>query len=65
MEFEAEAAAYLVMNELGQLDDATASHCRGYIRHWLQDEQPPEASIRRVFRELRPVSSVNWEAPAR
>lgn len=55
MEFEAEAAAYLVMNELGQLDDETASHSRGYIRHWLQDEQPPEQSIRRVFKAAEAI----------
>jgi len=49
MEFEAEATAYLFMNELGLMADETASHSRGYIRHWLQDEQPPEVSIRHVF----------------
>lgn len=49
-EFEAEATAYLVMNELELMDEETASHSRGYIAHWLQDEQPPEMSIRRVFR---------------
>jgi hypothetical protein len=54
-EFEAEATAYLCMNELGQLDDETASHGRGYIRHWLDDEQPPEQSIRRVLRAAEAV----------
>lgn len=49
-EFEAESTAYLVMNELGQLDEDTASRSRGYIQHWLQDEQPPEAAIKHVFR---------------
>ncbi len=50
MEFEAEGMAYLIMNEFNLLDDETASHSRGYIWYWLQDEQPPEKSIQRVFR---------------
>ena len=49
MEFQAEAPAYLAMNELQQLDEETASHSRGYIRHWLQDEQPGDREIRLVF----------------
>jgi hypothetical protein len=55
MEFEAEATAYLVMNELELMDDETASHSRGYIAHWLKNEQPPEQSIRRVFRAAEAV----------
>jgi hypothetical protein len=49
MEFQAEATAYVVMNELELLDDETASHMRGYIRHWLGEEQPPDQAIRQVF----------------
>jgi antirestriction factor ArdC-like protein len=49
MEFQAEAAAYLVMNELELMDDETASVSRGYIRHWLGSEQPPDQAIRQVF----------------
>jgi hypothetical protein len=49
MEFQAEGTAYLCLNELEQLDDTTATHSRGYIRHWLQNEQPPERAIRQVF----------------
>ncbi len=49
MEFQAEATAYLAMNELGRLDDESASHSRGYIRHWLQAEQPGDREIRLVF----------------
>lgn len=48
-EFQAEATAYLVMNELELMDDETASTSRAYIRHWLKDEQPPDQSIRQVF----------------
>jgi hypothetical protein len=48
-EFQAEATAYLTMNELGQLDEATAAHSRGYIQHYLEGERPPEPAIRQVF----------------
>lgn len=37
------------MNELGQLDEETASHSRAYILHWLDHEDPPEQAIRQVF----------------
>ncbi len=49
MEYQAEAAAYLVMNELEVMDEETASTSRGYIRHWLGEEQPPDPAIRQVF----------------
>lgn len=49
MEFQAEAAAYLILNELEMMDEETASHSRGYLRHWLGNEQPPEHAIRQVF----------------
>jgi antirestriction protein ArdC len=49
MEFEAEATAYLTMNELDQLKSETAPHSRGYIQAWLRGERPDDASIRRVF----------------
>jgi hypothetical protein len=42
MEYQAEATAYVLMNELEQMDDETASHSRGYIRHWLGEEHPPD-----------------------
>jgi hypothetical protein len=48
-EFQAEATAYLTMNELEQLDEETAAHSRGYIQHYLQGERPPEQAIRQVF----------------
>ena len=63
MEFEAEATSYLVMNELELMDEETASHSRGYIRHWLQDEQPPEKSIQRVFRAADAILRSGRVAP--
>jgi hypothetical protein len=50
MEFEAEAIAYLAMNELCVLDDRTAEVSRGYIQHWVQDEKPSDKAIQHVFR---------------
>jgi antirestriction protein ArdC len=49
-EFEAEATSYLVAHELGQLDEASASHSRAYIQHWLDGEKPSDESIRSVFK---------------
>lgn len=49
MEFQAEATAYLSMNELDRLDEQTASESRGYVQHWLQGERPPDVAIRQVF----------------
>jgi hypothetical protein len=37
------------MNELGMLDEHTAEVSRGYIRHWLSDEHPPDTAIQQVF----------------
>jgi hypothetical protein len=48
-EFQAETAAYLVMNELGVLDERTAEISRGYINHWLGDERPPDKAFQQVF----------------
>lgn len=64
MEFEAEGAAYIAMNELGLLDEATATRSRGYIKHWLHDEQPPEQSIRQVFRAADAIIRAGRESPA-
>lgn len=49
MEFQAEATAYLTMNELGRLDEATATRSRGYVQSWLQGERPTDIAIRQVF----------------
>ncbi len=49
MEFQAEATAYLTMNELEQLDEATATRSRGYVQTWLQGERPPDKAVREVF----------------
>lgn len=50
-EFEAEAAAYLILNELGALEQFNAAESRDYIQTWLRrrKEKPDEKSIRKVF----------------
>lgn len=48
-EFQAEATAYLSLNELEQLTPAGASHSRGYIQGWLRGEHPSDVAIRQVF----------------
>lgn len=48
-EFEAEATAYLALNELDRLDEQTAMASRGYIKNWLDNTRPPDIAIRRVF----------------
>jgi hypothetical protein len=63
-EFQAEAVAYLAMNELGQLDDQTARVSRAYIRHWLNDERPPDKSIQQVFRATDAILKAGRAAPS-
>lgn len=50
-EFEAEASAYLIMNELGVIDKFDPAESRHYIQTWLEStaEKPDEKSIKRVF----------------
>lgn len=50
-EFEAEGAAYLILNELGALEKFNAAESRAYIQGWLsrEAEKPDEKSVRRVF----------------
>lgn len=49
LEFQAEAAAYLCMNELDLLDEEQAAESRGYIQWWLKSEAPPDRAIQQVF----------------
>ncbi|MBO1267063.1 ArdC-like ssDNA-binding domain-containing protein [Arthrobacter cavernae] len=48
-EFEAEGSAYLIMNELGSVDQFDSAESRAYIQHWLSNQEPDEKSVRRVF----------------
>lgn len=49
MEFEAEATAFLTLNELDELDDETARVSRGYCQSWAKDEQPTEPTYKRIL----------------
>lgn len=48
-EFEAEGSAYLIMNELGATDQFDAAESRAYIQNWLNNQEPDEKSVRRIF----------------
>jgi hypothetical protein len=63
MEIGAEAVAYLAMNELELMDDETASHGRGYIRHWLGEEHPGDREIRFVFAATDQILKAGRVAP--
>ena len=49
-EFEAEASAYLVMNELSLTEEADMSESRGYLQSWMRGSMPPDENIKRVFK---------------
>lgn len=49
VEFEAEASAFLTLNELGELSEETARVSRGYCQSWMRDQHPSEASYRRIL----------------
>lgn len=62
-EFEAEASAYLLMNELDALDQFDAAESRDYIQTWLRGEDPPESSIKRVFGTVDKIYRAGLEEP--
>lgn len=49
MEFVAEGTAYLVLNELGALEQFDAAESRLYLQHWLRGETPDDVQIKRVL----------------
>jgi len=61
-EFEAEASAYVCLNELGELDEKTASISRGYVQAWMRDQQPAEESIRQVLNVSTRILNAGREA---
>lgn len=60
-EFRAEASAYICLNELGQLDEKTATVSRGYVQGWLKDEQPSEDNIKRVLNVSTKILNAGYE----
>lgn len=51
-EFQAEAVAYLCMNDLGATEHMDAAGSRGYIQTWLRGQKPSDQAIREVFRAV-------------
>lgn len=49
-EFQAEAVAYLCMNDIGATEHMDAAGSRAYIQTWLSGKTPPDAAIRDVFK---------------
>lgn len=62
-EFEAEASAYLLMNELDAPDQFDAAESRDYIQFWLRGEDPPESSIKKVFSTVDKIYRAGLEEP--
>jgi hypothetical protein len=58
MEYQAEATAYLVLHLINAMDEQTATYSRGYLKHWLHDETPPEQAAKQVLA----VSDRMWRA---
>lgn len=67
-EFEAEATAYLLMHELGLLDEQSASHSRAYIQGWLRGvdgaERVSDGSIKAVFSAVTTILAAGRPAKA-
>ncbi|TFB85821.1 hypothetical protein E3O44_12530 [Cryobacterium algoricola] len=61
-EYQAEASAFICLNELGELDKETARISRGYAQSWVND-QPTEASVVGVLNVSTKVLNAGREAP--
>lgn len=62
-EFEAEASAHLVTNELGLLTPEAAAVSRKYVQTWLQDDKPTDTSIRSVFKAADEILAAGRPTP--
>jgi antirestriction protein ArdC len=51
-EFQAEAVAYLCMNDVGATEHMDAAGSRAYIQSWLSGEKPSDQAIREVFKAV-------------
>lgn len=51
-EFQAEAVAYLCMNEVTALDHMDVPGSRDYIQRWLNGEKPSDREIKDVFKAV-------------
>ena len=64
MEFGAEGAAFLCMNELELTQEADMSESWAYLQSWLQGSKPDDRSIRRVFNATDQILKAGWVEPA-
>jgi hypothetical protein len=48
-EAQAETVAYVVLTMMGVMTEQRARYMRGYLRHWLREEKPPESVVRRAL----------------
>ncbi len=62
-EFEAEASAYLALNELELLDDEMATVSRGYVQGWLGTTKPNEHSVRAIFKVTDRIVNAGRDEP--
>jgi hypothetical protein len=62
-EGEAEMTAYLCMKETDSLTEERAIHSRGYLQHWMDGENLPELSIRRIFSATETILRAGRTAP--
>ncbi|NIL77139.1 hypothetical protein [Rhodococcus sp. B10] len=60
-EFQAEATAHLVTNELGLLTPEIASVSRAYVQNWLQGQTPSNDDIKGVFRATDEILAAGRE----
>ena len=63
-EFQAEGIAYVVLKLLNVMDEQAARYSRGYIKHYLQNEKPPESAIRQVLSVADRIWRAGRVAPA-
>jgi len=62
-EFQAEATAYLTMNELGARDQMDPAESRAYIQTWLGKDRPDDSQMRAVFTATDQILKAGRSAP--
>jgi hypothetical protein len=62
-EFAAESTAYLVMKELNQLTEDSATESITYITDWLGEDQPTDRDIRSIFLATNDILNAGHTRP--
>lgn len=60
-EAEAESTAHLVLKEIDELDEKTASVSRGYIQGWLRDGELSDKSVQRILSSSSRIVAAGYE----